>query len=649
MADKNFQMTQRNAANTGWDNLFPVTKVDNVMDASGNSHMADYIRQPGYGTTAGSANVYTLTLSPALTAYTAGVCVAVKIHAANTGSSTININGLGAKTIKDSKGNALISGKLRLNGVYTLRYDGMDFIQQGEGGEYGTAVAADVLASKTIGTDAGLVTGTMANNGPAAADTVNLTTEGAEYTIAAGFHSGLRKIKAVISGLVAGVIKAGVTVGGIVGTFTADATAIAAQMLAGVTAYVNGNKITGTMPNRANDQQAVQLWTDGIGHLSVGFPTGAYITDSGFGAGKASVQITDPNFIAANIRKNVPMFGVTGAYNYAADFDIPGYSEQLLWERTYCADSGLYTKLSDGHIVFIGRDGNSGTTYYQAVKINGDTGQTIWAIEIPGVNTIQSGIGMIQTDQYDNVYIHIRNTQKIARITNNGTVSWVITMALAGFEISSDGSTLLAIGGRNLYKINAATGTIAATIPLTWLPSSWNAGGWYDDLSAIKTMPDGTIMGYFWIDNYDTDDEYAWFRFDINGNKIASLGNYTPMSTTYQICGSYYIYYDWTRSGIFRTPNADFSGEVKIVTYSGSTAYLTMVLPNNRFLMRNGLSYEIRDINGNLLKSGNLNGIRPDSNWWIPEKRGRATYPTGDAIVSSIYGTLRKYKRGTYL
>lgn len=30
MADKNIQMTQRNSANTGWDNLFPLTKSVNV-------------------------------------------------------------------------------------------------------------------------------------------------------------------------------------------------------------------------------------------------------------------------------------------------------------------------------------------------------------------------------------------------------------------------------------------------------------------------------------------------------------------------------------------------------------------------------------------------------------------------------------------
>jgi hypothetical protein len=33
MADKNIQMTQRNSTNTGWDNLYPITKASNVQVA----------------------------------------------------------------------------------------------------------------------------------------------------------------------------------------------------------------------------------------------------------------------------------------------------------------------------------------------------------------------------------------------------------------------------------------------------------------------------------------------------------------------------------------------------------------------------------------------------------------------------------------
>ncbi|MFD0675149.1 hypothetical protein [Cohnella sp. GCM10027633] len=146
----------------------------------GKSAVTDYIRQPGFATATGSANAYAVTLSPALAAYAAGVCVAVKINVANTGASTLNVSGLGTKAILDSKGSAMISGKLKADSVYTLRYNGTAFIVQGEGGEYGTAVAADVLAGKTIGTDAGLVSGTMVNRA-AITDNLGYSTDGAGY------------------------------------------------------------------------------------------------------------------------------------------------------------------------------------------------------------------------------------------------------------------------------------------------------------------------------------------------------------------------------------------------------------------------------------------------------------------------------------
>ncbi|WPC40612.1 hypothetical protein [Clostridium sp. JS66] len=101
-----------------------------------NSHEADYVKHPGYVVATGSANTYAVTLNPAPTAYADGMGIVVKINVASTSASTINVNGLGAKAIKDSLGNAVAAGGLKANTPYTLRYESTSdsFIVQGKGG-----------------------------------------------------------------------------------------------------------------------------------------------------------------------------------------------------------------------------------------------------------------------------------------------------------------------------------------------------------------------------------------------------------------------------------------------------------------------------------------------------------------------------------
>lgn len=143
----------------------PVTleKVDlvgmvNEVDNSLISHKADYVKHPGYAAATGIANTYAVTLNPAPTSYTDGMGIVVKINVASTGASTLNVNGLGAKTILDSLGNAITAGGLKANTPYTMRYNGTFFIVQGKGGG-GTATSSDILLGKTATTDIGFITG----------------------------------------------------------------------------------------------------------------------------------------------------------------------------------------------------------------------------------------------------------------------------------------------------------------------------------------------------------------------------------------------------------------------------------------------------------------------------------------------------------
>ena len=76
---------------------------------------------------AGAANVYTLTPNGTYAAYAAGQQFAFRVHAANTGASTLNVSGLGAQAIVSGGGSALIAGQLALNKVALVVYDGTNF------------------------------------------------------------------------------------------------------------------------------------------------------------------------------------------------------------------------------------------------------------------------------------------------------------------------------------------------------------------------------------------------------------------------------------------------------------------------------------------------------------------------------------------
>lgn len=80
-----------------------------------------------YKLTTGSANAYVLTITPAVTAYVTGQIFVFKASFANTGAATINLNGLGAITIKKNYDQSLNSGDIKSGQIVTIGYDGTNF------------------------------------------------------------------------------------------------------------------------------------------------------------------------------------------------------------------------------------------------------------------------------------------------------------------------------------------------------------------------------------------------------------------------------------------------------------------------------------------------------------------------------------------
>lgn len=80
------------------------------------------------GSTGGTSTAYTATLTPAIATYTAGLRINLRIsNATNTGPSTLNVNGLGVKTIQLNDGSHIKAGDLANGNIVHLVYDGTNF------------------------------------------------------------------------------------------------------------------------------------------------------------------------------------------------------------------------------------------------------------------------------------------------------------------------------------------------------------------------------------------------------------------------------------------------------------------------------------------------------------------------------------------
>lgn len=83
---------------------------------------------------------------------------------------------------------------------------------------------------------------------------------------------------------------------------TSDATASADEILYGETAYVNGNKLTGSMPNRGAVTATISSLTP-------------YTIQNGYHDGSGTVSVNSTNITASNIKAGVTILGVEGTYS----------------------------------------------------------------------------------------------------------------------------------------------------------------------------------------------------------------------------------------------------------------------------------------------------------------------------------------------
>lgn len=295
---------------------------------------------PFYVATLDSDNTYKIVTGLNKTSLDDGYAIKVAIPSNSTGAVSIIVDTVTVQ-VKKANGNAVTNFKA--NGVYTLIYFNEVF-QCASGSVDDVIFTSDKLLTgySANNSDGEKVDGTMANKG-AVTSSLNC---GGSYTIPQGYHNGSGKVTA--NSLAS----------------QTSATATASQILSGATAYVNGNKITGTIAS-----QSAQTITPGTANKTIA--SGKYLSG-------AQTIIGDSNLIAGNIISGKSIFGIAGTASISS---LGGYKGKV---GTFKPNTAIYT-ITLGFkpdIVFIATNqvlgSYSGAPRYVYFNYNGITSNVVY-------------------------------------------------------------------------------------------------------------------------------------------------------------------------------------------------------------------------------------------------------------------------------
>lgn len=145
---------KQGGSGVGFSGPINANYVGPAVTNDGVTMTVDTTQAPGYvfpiTSTWSAGNAYTATPSPAMAALVSGQTIVTTFSATNTGSSTLNISGLGAKNILFG-GAALAASVLKVNTPYALYYDGTQYNVVGTiGGSSGALTPSTLTTSTTV-------------------------------------------------------------------------------------------------------------------------------------------------------------------------------------------------------------------------------------------------------------------------------------------------------------------------------------------------------------------------------------------------------------------------------------------------------------------------------------------------------------------
>lgn len=151
------------------DQTYNRTRVGDAILIGGH-HQASVLdvqaQRVNYAAAGGTGNALTVSFYPALTAYVTGMAIEFRATANNTGAATINVDGLGTRTIQKFASGALAgldAGDLISGVTYRATYNGSTFqlIGAGSASSLGSGVVAQANLKTSTGTFSLLANGNI--------------------------------------------------------------------------------------------------------------------------------------------------------------------------------------------------------------------------------------------------------------------------------------------------------------------------------------------------------------------------------------------------------------------------------------------------------------------------------------------------------